>query len=410
MSFKAWYTSDGLIAAVKRKISFPTYQSTFSDEDILAFANEEMVIAQVPSIMTYHEEYLVYSKVVPLEANKNRYPIPERAIGLKLRDVFYMDSNGNLSEMTRINPDDRPFFESTSSTANSGMRRFFIENNDVVVLPIPTTGAAGSLMMTYFLRPNQLVKDNRAAIISNFCNLVTINNADLVAGDTISIGGETFTAVVGSPSDNEFEIGANSIVTATNLVASINTNGVVVANNGSPSISTVTVEHDDLTYIFETSNPDAFEIDERQCIKFSSIPTIITSGSYIDFLQTKPGHKIKQMDVKIPNNSISTDKIFFTASTIPTDLIVGDYICLAGESIIPQIPTDLHNVLAERTCARILAAIGDVEGLQATNAKLQEMEIRQGAIIDSRVVGAPQKILNRNSLLSNFRRNSFRRR
>jgi hypothetical protein len=82
-----------------------------------------------------------------------------------------------------------------------------------------------------------------------------------------------------------------------------------------------------------------------------------------------------------------------------TNIQIGDYACVANECIIPQIPPDLHNTLAERTAARILAAIGDTEGLQASNAKLQEIETRQGTILDDRVEGSPQKITARHSLL-----------
>lgn len=406
MSFTPWYTSDQLIDAVKRKINFPTYQSTFTDEEILAFANEEMMIAQVPSIMTYHEEYLVYSKTVPILANKGRYAIPERAIGLKLRDIFFSDTSGNLSDMTRISPDDKAFFQVASD--NNGIRRFYLENNDVVIFPVPTTSSIGSLVMTYFLRPNQLVKNNRAAIISNFCNLVTIDNDNIQAGDTISIADQTFTAVVSSPSINEFEIGVNSVATATNLSTAINNNGIVVSTNGSPSTSTVTAIHSTLSYTFTTNNPLAFVINQKQCIRFSSIPTHIVSGSSVDILQTKPGHKLHRMDVIIPNNSVSNNDIFFNQNDIPEELVVGDYICQSNEAIIPQIPTDLHNVLAERTCVRILSAIGDIEGVQVSTIKLQEMEVRQGTLIDARVTGAPQKILAKNSLLRNFRRGIYR--
>ncbi|NBX74721.1 MAG: hypothetical protein EBQ89_10570 [Alphaproteobacteria bacterium] len=81
------------------------------------------------------------------------------------------------------------------------------------------------------------------------------------------------------------------------------------------------------------------------------------------------------------------------------NLKVGDYICLANESIIPQIPPDLHTVLAERTAARILAAIGDQAGLAVANQKIAEMELRQGNVLDQRVEGAPEKITARHSLL-----------
>jgi len=77
---KPWLTSDDLIAAVKRKIALPISQITFTESDILDFANEEMAISQVPSVMSFHEEYFVTEITADLEANKSRYPIPDRAI------------------------------------------------------------------------------------------------------------------------------------------------------------------------------------------------------------------------------------------------------------------------------------------------------------------------------------------
>jgi hypothetical protein len=67
--------------------------------------------------------------------------------------------------------------------------------------------------------------------------------------------------------------------------------------------------------------------------------------------------------------------------------------------IIPQIPSDLHNALAERTCARILAAIGDQQGLQVNMAKIAEINQSQNYLIDNRVEGAPVKINTKNSPL-----------
>jgi len=46
----------------------------------------------------------------------------------------------------------------------------------------------------------------------------------------------------------------------------------------------------------------------------------------------------------------------------------------SNQCIIPQIPPELHSGLAERTAARILASLGDMSGLQASNAKIQELE------------------------------------
>ncbi len=95
-------------------------------------------------------------------------------------------------------------------------------------------------------------------------------------------------------------------------------------------------------------------------------------------------------------------------SDAPLSLEVGDYIALAGECFIPQIPTDLHNTLAERTCERILQALGDQAGLAITKAKITEMEQHQGVLIDNRVDGSPQKVLPRHSQLR-YNKFSYRR-
>jgi hypothetical protein len=90
-------------------------------------------------------------------------------------------------------------------------------------------------------------------------------------------------------------------------------------------------------------------------------------------------------------------------------LIPGDYICLANECIIPQIPPDLHNGLAERTSARILAALGDQAGLQASNQKIAEIEQRQGNLMSTRDDGNVQKVNGRHSLLHQGQLGRFRR-
>jgi hypothetical protein len=156
MGIRPWYTSRELIEAVQRKIAIPLNQRTFSEDDILAFANEELMISQIPDIMMYHEEYFVYSEDVALVPNQERYPIPERAMGMKLRDIYYVDTNGNLFEMTRINPDDKAYWQRESSVINL-MQKYYLENNDVVLAPFNISQPTGFLRFTYFMRPNQLV-------------------------------------------------------------------------------------------------------------------------------------------------------------------------------------------------------------------------------------------------------------
>jgi len=400
---KPYKTSNDIIETVKRNGAIPIAQVTFSNDDILAFANEEMDISQVPSVLQYHESYFTYTDTVPLEDQKSRYPIPERAIGMSFRALYWQDQSGNLYEMTQINPDDQSYFQRNVG-ANQAIHKYFVEGNDVVLTPLQLNNPTGSLVFKYFLRPNRLVVDERAAISKNFVKNIQINNASIANGDTVTLGSVVFTA------GTDFTIGMTAISTATSLVSAIMTEGTYTAGNGTPSTDTVAVSYTVLSTTFETSNTSAFIISTRQIIECTAdVPANITNASKIDFLQTTAGHKTFKFDVTLGNNVISGSFISFAAGDIPTDFKVGDYIASQYECIIPQILDDLHVGLSHRTLARILSSLGDKEGLTDTNAKIGEIEQRQGTLLDNRGSGDPKKILNRHSLLRYAKSSSKRR-
>lgn len=400
MAKKIWLDSDALVRDVKRNIAVPIAQEAYSDDDILEFANDELYSTQVPSIMEYHEEFFVNRKTVALEEDVTRYPIPDRAIGMKLRDLFFQDDNENLIPMVRINPDDQDIYLNNNGNGISNNYTYFIEGNDVVLtcsdLPTPT----GSLVFTFFLRPNKLVLNESAAVVEAFMKEITVDNSALVAGDTVSINGVAFVARASGAGAQEFNIGASSILTATNLAASITTEASASASNGVPATAVVTVTYYNRDWEFVASNSASLIVSDELILKCEDdIPSGIAVGDQVDFLQTKPGHKTYSYDVEVPTGAIDEDKIAFDDADVPDDFIVGDYLCRQYECIIPQIPPDLHPLLVDRTCARILAAQGDMEMLQQVNQGIDKLEKRQGDIIDNRVVGSPMKVINRNSTL-----------
>jgi hypothetical protein len=419
MSARPWMTSLDLIESVKRKIAVPINQRTFSEEDILAFANEEMLISQVPDILMYHEEYFVFSQDNILTANVQKYSLPERAMGMKLRDVFYVDTNDNLFEMTRINPDDKAYWQRESAVINL-MQKYYLEGNDVVLAPQNVSSPTGKLRFSYFLRPNQLVLNDRASICQSFFKSITITNSSIIAGDKLTVGDVVLTAVLGSPSSLEFQIGASSSDTAANLASALNLDATYSATS---STNSVVIYFSKLSTSVSSSNTAGMSVSSRIGVKFtSSLPTHITHDSKVDFLQTKAGHKTFAISVPLKSDAVSADSILFdgintdkytiindTRSLIPADFQVGDYVCEEYECIIPQIPSDLHNGLAERTAARLLAAQGDAMGLQMSAAKIADIKHSEGALLDDRVDGSTQKINQRKSPLS-FLRMGIRRR
>lgn len=129
----------------------------------------------------------------------------------------------------------------------------------------------------------------------------------------------------------------------------------------------------------------------------ADLPDHFSGSVEYDFNRTNSDHRIIAFDV-VPL-ALTINSITFTPADIPADVVIGDIICQAGETIIPNIPTDLHVVLAHRGATRCLESLGDTQGLQNANAKLQEMEQRTGNLIDNRTEGNPIKVVNRHSLL-----------
>lgn len=387
---RPYLDSADLLATVKRNISYPISQNTFSDDDILSFANQELFGVQVPSIMEVHEDYFTFSEDVALKPNKTRYDIPYRAIGLKLNDVYMVDIAGNIRDLSLIQNTERAFFETISDNTSTPYH-YYIEANQISLTPKIGSIVNGShLRFVYYLRPNNLVLNERAAICQNFTRDITVRIASMLPGDTFTIGSTVFTA------DVDFAIGATDLATATNLNVAINLQGEY---SSTVTSNIVIVRYSDVNIELKTSNTSSFSIENSQGIEFDQVPANITNGSLIDFLKVKGGHRTYKIDTKLGKNAVSSTIIKFPIGEIPEEFEPGDYICTQFECIIPQIPSDLHNILAERTAARILEAIGDTVGLQAANGKIAQMESRQNTLIDSRVDGSPRKVFNRTSLL-----------
>lgn len=301
-------TSNKLIASVKRRAQIPANQNTFKEEDFLAFANEEMQLGLVPSVLQLHEDYFLWDIEVPLEENKSNYRIPYRAIGNKLRNVTYKDTNGNLYEMTRISDDEKVDYNGGYTFGYQ--TAFRVKNNEIVIEPNIKGAVTGSLVFTFYIRPNDLVPENQTGTITG-----------------------------------------------------------IDRNTG--------------------------------VITVSALPTKFNAQEKYDFIEGQSPHTHLSIDIEIMSVNSVQKTVMLNPASIPADLQKGDYICFAQETPVPQIPTDLHVVLAHRVAARCLEASGDTQGLSNANLKLQEFEQKTQNVIDNRVEDAPLKVKNRHGTLRN---------
>lgn len=330
-SIKAGLNTTSLLKSIKRRAMVPDNQNTFSDQDLIDFINEEMMIGIVPSILQMKEEYFIFRQIVALVANKSNYSVPERALASKLREVCFRDSTnkltGNEYEMTQIAVDDRytGLSNGTGSSDFTGFRRFYMMGNDLVLHPSVGPAPYGALAFYYYIRPNSLVKDSQVALVKAI---------DRVTGD----------------------------ITLSSL----------------PSGYSV--------YISDTNN---------------QVKTTF------DFVRAKSPHNILEVDITANSINTVTKVINIDPALIPKDLEINDFMPLAGQTPIPNIPTELHMVLAQRVAQRLLEALGDSEGLTNATNKINEMESKLTTMLDNRVEGAPRKVVNR-ALMTGVARNRRR--
>lgn len=306
------FTSDALINDIKRRTFMPISQITYSDEDILDFADEEIQIGIVPLLMSVREDYLVTYKEDTINADQVAYNMHKRAIVQKLKDVTIVDPNSdpvNEVEVSipRIQSDQAP------NRLNYNYSGFYVRNNKVI-LQNPTNYPGYKLRQYYFLRPSKLVTTIDA------CQITRVG-----------------------PDTNSPALAANQVEV-----------GLIPSDFG----------------------------------------TGASFNQTVDIVRNNPGFEILSMDAEATFNTNTLIITFPSLTSLPEELEVGDWVCLAGETAVPQIPVELHPVLAQRAAIKILEGMGDATNLQLAQGKLKEMEKAVLGMLSNRIEGEPQKVIN----------------
>lgn len=126
-------------------------------------------------------------------------------------------------------------------------------------------------------------------------------------------------------------------------------------------------------------------------------PDTMVAGTLIDFIQGKAGCSTLSYDVAI--GSAGSTQLVFATGLVPTDLAVGDYVALAQETPVMQLPDEAQLLLETCVADRVLYAIGDYEGSQALQKDAVAQERNLLKIIEPRIEGEQTKIINRAGLL-----------
>lgn len=155
------YTTVGMIADIKRLGVLPDAQSLFTNSDMVRIMTNELRAVVVPLIMELKQEYLVSVYDQALTAGQTAAFIPERAVGLKVRDVCFVDSGGQEIPLRRYEPEDLKEGWQVAS-----MRGFYVDNDRIIFLPAGQDVSIYSVRFRVFRRPNELVLSSQAARIT----------------------------------------------------------------------------------------------------------------------------------------------------------------------------------------------------------------------------------------------------
>lgn len=288
-------TTSELISQIKLFGSFPSSDSLFSNANYLAFLNTEMQKEIVPLLRTINEEHFLTVKEIPIEAGKNKYRIPSRAIGASLRDIQILNSDNSITQLNRLYEEDR-----TSLDKNE--LGYFLVGNQIEISPMPNI-TQGSLRLLYFRRPSAFVLPSECSQINS---IDTLNNQ----------------------------------------------------------------------------------------ITVNSIPSTMTSGILVDFLQASSPFDLLAMDSEIIGISGTT----ITFSSLPDDLAINDYIALAGQTCVPMIPDEFITILIQAALCSALSSKKD----KAVELELQKLKVLKDTILPvmiPRVTSSDKKIVVKNGLL-----------
>jgi hypothetical protein len=148
-----------------------------------------------------------------------------------------------------------------------------------------------------------------------------------------------------------------------------------------------------LVPVSECAMIESVDLDNNQ-VTVVSLPSNITASSSCDLVKANSGFECQAIDL----TPVGISGLTIEFESLPEDLEVGDFVTLAGHSPVPQIPVELHTLLAQRVVVRVLEGLGDKSGLESARAELKELNETCLSLITPRVRGESKRVLNTRKL------------
>lgn len=168
-----------------------------------------------------------------------------------------------------------------------------------------------------------------------------------------------------------------------------------------PSSLVLTTRYAQITAVNE--NTKTITIDKSGA-SFPSVFTASVSGSPKYDIQLSAGSCfLKKIDLTAASVDDSAGTITFNESIghdadTGVAVAVGDYVMLAGEAALPQVPEVCHPLLVQMAVVKALEAAGFTEEVVLHSAQLDKMKESIQSLLEPRMIGNVEKITGDNNL------------
>lgn len=128
-------------------------------------------------------------------------------------------------------------------------------------------------------------------------------------------------------------------------------------------------------------------------LTFAGIPPAFTDAVLYDMVSSTPNFVALGIDQQ-PFTVSPTEIVF---ESLPEGLAIGDWLCLAGETCIPQVPTEVFDLLAQAAAYKIAQSTGSQ---RAPNIKtgLDDLHKQMTQILSPRSDGSARPVISKSRI------------
>lgn len=243
-------------------------------------------------------------------------------------------------------------------------------SNSVTVYPMPSRALAGKLRSVSFVDPN-----------GNEVRIPRLRVEDIMSNVNA-------TGLAINPALWGFYLQNNKVVTYLSSV-----------NGGSSAFPTLRLRYirQPSTLVLSSACGEVTAISGND-VTVDALPSTFTTSVTYDLISNSPQLFESYID-NVTCSAINTMTKTMTLSSVPARLAIGDWVCLTGQSPIPQIPYNPgFQLLLQLSAAKCLEIHGDTQGFNVAMSQAADMKNYFISVLTPRVDGNVIRLTTPNSL------------